>query len=1033
MAIPPLENRLTDMMADANSGQPTESASPLLPPTEAPTEATMEEPVQVAGLGNAFIKGAKVIQQAVKPVKQLAPTEAEKASAEAARQVVTDSAAKVQKESVPGAVQQIKKVIAPKKPAAAQPQPPQPLPPATPEEMQAAIQTVEEAATAGPKLADENVPGVFIVPADEKQTIQFLSGAETPAIGIDFNLNNIQAPEDIDKMIDATSQVFAKQIDAEKRGVLGDEALKDMAARLNIAPELLQARSGSTFNAEQLLAARHLLVKSADGLNQLSQKIKTMPVGTEDDKLLLEFRNSLATHAAIQMRLKAAQTETARALRSFRLPVDGSVGLSDPTQINNLLQEMGGRANLKNLANSYQQLTMDQQARFTEMAGGTKKKLGEIWQELYYASMLLSPAPVERAFFGNIVMTLARPFDTIYAGTVGKTLDKAVATPIFGSKTGDDVMASEAIIEMANFFTSLPNALKSGFQAFTTDSRVFKAGRDVDKQPDPAISAKLFADPESPTAQAVDFMGKAVRLWSRAMLAADEFSKAQLATMETRRLAAREALIAMDNGVDVNTALDGMAMQITSPDVRVMEKVNQAALEGTLQSDMGSFGNALQKIRNDLGPVGTVLAPFIKVVVNSQKNMLARTPVGQLALKEIREDYAAGGARRQMAMGKAAMGTSFMGLGYYLTLDGTITGAGPTDPARRKFLSETTGWQPFSIKTGEDENGRAVYRSYAGLEPIGGMLGMAATLAEIGAVYGKEDDDEWHDLLLYSTLLPFKYIGELPFMSSLSDFTTMIEEIKRDPKGDTANASASKFFGSLSQNMIGGVTPVPNPMAASLRLIENILDPQRRSVTPDPTLPTETKYFDFMFRNWLSKMPGFSSATDENGQPKLAVERNIYGQEITVGETGPMNLLLPFNQRVRDLDPIDTKILEIARARQKMPVNKPGKVVANIQLTDNEYSDMLLLMNLTEINGMTMKSAFANALVSPEFADQMNRGAYEGISNELSQIVSDYRDAAVARPDFADKYPDAARQIEINKELALQQYQRKKRDPLSID
>ncbi len=1017
MAIAPIENRLTDMMADANSGQPAEPQSTLLPPPEAP----MEEPVQVAGLGSVL----KVIKQSVKSADQLAPSAAEKAAAEAAQQTVTDAAIKVQKESVPGAVptavKEIKKAIAPKTPAAVQPQTPQPLPPATPEEMQAAIQTVELQA---PKLADENVPGVFIVPADEKQTIQFLSGADTPAIGIDFNLNNIQAPEDIDKMIDATSRVFADQIDVAKRGVLGDEALKDMAARLNIAPELLQARSGSTFNAEQLLAARHLLVKSSDGLNKLSERIKTMPAGTEDDKLLLEFRNSLATHAAIQMRLKAAQTETARALRSFRLPVDGSVGLSDPNQINILLQEMGGRANLKNLANSYQQLTMDQQARFTEMAGGTTKKLGEIWQELYYSSMLLSPAPIERAFFGNIVMTLARPFDTIFAATTGKAMDKVI-TPIFGSKTGDEVMASEAIIEIANFFTSLPNATRAAVQAFTTDSRVFKVGRDVDKLPDPAISAKLFADPESPTAQAVDFMGKAVRLWSRAMLAADEFSKAQLATMETRRLAAREALIAMDNGVDVNTALDGMAMQITSPDARVMDKVNTAALEGTLQSDMGSFGNALQKIRNDLGPVGTVLAPFIKVVINSHKQMLARTPVGQLALKEIREDIAAGGARRQMALGKASMGASFMGLGYYLTLDGMITGAGPTDPARRKFLSETTGWQPFSIKTGEDENGRAVYRSYAGLEPIGGMLGMAATLAEIGAVYGKEDDDEWHDLLLYSSLLPFKYIGELPFMSGLSNFVSMVEAVIRDPKGDTANSTAVKFFGGLSQNMVGGVTPVPMPGAASLRLIENILDPERRNVTPDPTQPAETKYFDFMFRSWLAKTPILSESQ--------AVARNIYGQEITVGETGPMNLLIPFNQRVRDLDAIDTKILEIARARQKMPVNKPGKVVANIQLTDAEESDMLLLMNLTLINGMPMKAAFANALVNPEFVDQMNRGAYEGIANELSSIVSDYRDKAVASPEFAAKYPDAASQIARNRELALQQYQRVKREPLSID
>jgi hypothetical protein len=292
-------------------------------------------------------------------------------------------------------------------------------------------------------------------------------------------------------------------------------------------------------------------------------------------------------------------------------------------------------------------------------------------------------------------------------------------------------------------------------------------------------------------------------------------------------------------------------------------------------------------------------------------------------------------------------------------------------------------------------------------------------------VYGKEDDDEWHDLLLYSTLLPFKYIGELPFLSSLSDFTTMIEHVKRDPKGDDANSAAVKFFGSMSQNFVGGVVPIPVPGAASLRLIENILDPQKRTVTPDPTLPAETKYFDFMFRSWLAKTPILS--------PEQAVSRNIYGEENTVGEVGPMNLLIPFNKRVRDLDPIDTKILEIARARQKMPVNKPSNVVANIKLSDSEESTMLLLMGVTLINGVTMKGAFAEALVDPVSVAQMKRGAYEGVSTKLSGIVSKYRDEAVESPAFAAKHPDAASQIKKNNILALEQFQRQKREPLAVD
>jgi len=168
MAIQPLESRLNDMIPDKDVGVPVESAPPLLA-----EETPVDESVQVAGLatsglGNIF----KVIKQGVKTVDQLAPNAAEKASGEAARKIVTDSAIKVQKESVPGVVQKIDKAIS-TKPAVVKPQEPQPLPLATTEEMQAAIKSVDEAVEQGPKLADENVPGVFIVPADEAQTIKF--------------------------------------------------------------------------------------------------------------------------------------------------------------------------------------------------------------------------------------------------------------------------------------------------------------------------------------------------------------------------------------------------------------------------------------------------------------------------------------------------------------------------------------------------------------------------------------------------------------------------------------------------------------------------------------------------------------------------------------------------------------------------------------------------------------------------------------------------------------------------------------------
>jgi hypothetical protein len=1019
MAIQGLEQRLDSLLP---KGEPTDE------PTEVdmanPMEQPQQEDVQVAGLGSgleALFETGRVIGKAITTPTKKVDTSMDDAAALASQKAVQDAAIAAEKKSIPGAVQAVKKAIKTKR-KKGEPVVEQPIAPATTEQIQEAIAKVDEVVEVVPPTYEETI-GV-IKTATPEQADKFLNGTDVPAIGIDFNFAKIQDPTDINRMIDATSKMVSAETDIAKRGVISDDVLNDMATRLNIAPDLLRLKTGETMNAEQLLAGRHLLVKSANHLNDLTTKIKAMPAGTEDDKLLLEFRNHLATHAAIQMKLKAAQTETARALRSFRLPVDGSAGLTDVNQINALIQEMGGRDNMKNLANAYSNLTLDQQARFVELAGTTSQQIGKVWKELHYFSIMSSPATTERALFGNLVLTAVRSIDTTFASTVGRAIDKGIVTPLFGSKSSDQIYGAEAVIEMITFFHSIPTGLKAGFQSFITDAPVYKVGRDVDKTPDPAISAKLFADPESPMATAVDYLGKAIRLVPRSMQAVDEFSKAMIAAMETKRLAARDALMSIQSGVDTEKALDGMALQISSPDARIVDKVNQAVLEGTLQSDLGSFGNALSKIRNEAGPVGTVLAPFIKSVINMQKQMLARTPVMQLALKEIRDDYAAGGARRQMAMGKASTGAAFMGYAYTLALNGDITGAGPSDPERRKFLTETTGWQPFSRKVGVDKNGKTIYQSYAGLEPIGGLVGVAATIAEIGSVYGADGDDDYQDLLVYSALMPFKYIGELPFMKGINDFTSMIEEANRNPKGDEANQAAIQFFGGMAGNFVGGVVPIPMPAGALLRQIENTIDPTKREVTPDPSLSPEERYFDFMFRKWLSKTP--------IGSEKIKPSRNLWGEEVKTGENSALYWIMPFNRTVGELDPVEAKILEIAKARQGMPLKKPERTIANIRLNDNEYSDLLLMMNNVVVEGQNFKGAIGKALNDPIHRKEMANGAYEGITSKLSNIQSEFKEAAVNNPGFAAEYPDLSAQIQKNKDLAIRKYKLPKRE-LSLD
>lgn len=1035
-----------DAKVDAMTQVEDDSTLPQWANEPSPTDAPIAEQQQTefeptAGLVDIIVKKVvtpgRIIKESIGPAKVptgLVDTPEQKAlieQGERMQQEITSRSIAAEKTKTEGAVQKTKKALGIKEKPSNQVVPARE---ATAEEFQAIIEkTKKDLLDAGESAVEgtivEGSNGVVIKSATKKQTQQFLDGLADEPTGIDYNFNYLQTTDDINRAIDSASKVFATETDVAKRGVLRDSALKDMAARLDIAPEILEARVGTIFPAEKLYAARHLLVSSATRLDELQKMVKDLPAGVENEKLYLNFANQLAIHGAISLRVKGAITESGRALRSMRLPVDGTVGLSDVNKISSILNEFGGKANLKSLASAYGDLTEIERQRFAELGGSAGDKFKGIWKELFYASQLLNVATVERVGFSALLSSMSRSGDTLFAGTVGKTVDKVFATPVFGSRTGDQVNASEAIIEMANFFSSIPSASKIAWKSFTSESTAYKSVNDIEKTPDAQITSKLFADSTTPVAQSVDFLGKMIRLGQRGIAASDEGAKAIVSVMEIRRQAARDAFAAIDNGMDADTALNGMAHQISNPDVRIMERVSQAGIDTALQTDLGKLGNAIQSLRNNIdfkyAPIGTMLVPYIKSVINMEKQILARTPLALLTPGAWTE-LMAGGARRQMALGKMSYGTAVMGYFSTLAMDGTCTGAGPTNPEYRKFLQETTGWQPFSCKVG------GKYRSYAGLEPIGGLIGIAATLAEVSSVYANTDNEaEFSDLVTYAALIPFKYVGELPFMQSMASFTKMLEDVKRDPTGVMASESASKFLGTIGQSFVGNIPIVPNPTASFLRQLENYIDPAKRNIMPDPSLPAEERYFDFAWRSFLAKTPIFSSAKDADGRDKIRPRRNFWGEVVESGQNDALHWVMPFNASEEKLDNLSKKVLEIAKARGKMPFSMPDRSIENIKLNDNEYSDLIEIMNNVQIDGRSMKAKMASIISDPDYATDMKNNRYEKVASLLSSTVSDYKKEAYKSPAFIGMYQDLSRQIINNETLRGLNAQREKRLPVT--
>jgi hypothetical protein len=1044
----PLSNRIGQMLGEQQDAPSDDALSQLMDSTADSIKPS--EGVQVASrlsligkIAESLSSTQKVVKQGLKSTGDLEKIAAENADEIAAIEKVNAEVAAKAEEAAVLEAEKVSKQAAAKKRKELRAQAKldqeqgkieptlEPEPPAMGEV--APLEKPVEVAPLKPKPTLDQAPldkPQILPKLDAEKIKSFMSGtlddAEAP---IDVNWANVKNPEDVDYIFRKTQELFEKETVAAKRGVITDQEADVLAKSLeenyNIPASLLKQQIGTTYNVEQMRVANAVVVSSARNIRKTMQQIQDLAAsGKTDEALLVDFVNQLTTHSAMQMNFKAAKSEAGRAFRAIRTFTD-EANIIDVNALSGHIAELGGAKNIQKMVKALKDLTPSQQAVFIQRAGGKMKIIGNAWKEVYQAALISSPASLERALYGNMLQSFMRPIDSAFAATTVKLVDipyKAARNSMFkqGTKEAEDyVVGAEAMIEMATFFTQIPRAFKVTAQTFAKGVPSYKAGTNPDVERLPAIGKHLFQNPNDPMASAVDFAGKVISLPYRGMMALDDGAKAVLSQQELRKLAARQAIMSIKNGANVEDSLLIMAKNIADPSEDVLAMVDKAAKDGTLQAELGNFGKFLTSTRSKLDesfaplPVGTLLAPFLKTVINAEKQLLSRTPVMNMALKEVRDELAAGGARRQLALGKVHAGAAMMGFSFWATTEGLLTGPGPTNPKLKQQMKETTGWQEFSIKWGD------TYYSYAGFEPIGGVLAVAATLAELGAVYGKDDDAEWDNLLLYATLIPFKYIGQLPFMEGLGNFVGAIEQLNRDPSSEEANKALNKFFGGYMKNMVGGVTPVPMPYSGLARQIERTMDPTINDVRVDPSLDSTAQLFDFGFRSWLAGTPAGSSG--------LAPRRNEWGEVIEAGEIGVAMWIFPFFKSREKMDAISQKIVDIGIKRGKPILPTTSRVINNIQLNDNEFSDLKLLMNQVTIDGKTYKQRVAEIVADK--AAEAESGQFAGMAQELSSANGAYKKEAWNSDQFMSKYPDAYTQIKKNEIRADMYYDKVKREP----
>lgn len=697
-----------------------------------------------------------------------------------------------------------------------------------------------------------------------------------------INFGRISQPDDVKKTIRDMASAFKGEIDEARRGVQSNTETQRLANLIGMTPEdLLVRRKGQPFNAEEALAARRLWNTSAEKLTQAAERASSPNAGAVD---LYNFRRMMAVHHAIQSEVIAARTETARALQSWAIPA-GSGGMEKARMVEQLLEQTGGSAVSQELARRIAALSAEG-APAGALANAVRVGWGATSMDMVRESFILGLLWSPSTHIVNSASNLTVALQQIYERAAGRMVGD-----VLGSAVDARIVDGEALAMTYGMISSFKDAFRLAGRAVVTG----ETGTSISKIDTPrqrAISSEAIARErglntieaqqftETATGRFVDFVGETVRVPGRLLGAEDEFFKTTAYRMESHAQALRKAT---QEGLTGPERFRRMAELVNEPSETMRISAVDAALYNTFQNRTGRFGEGLMKLRGDatggsFNPTFAIL-PFIKTPTNILRYAFERTPLAPL-VRQWRDDIAAGGARRDLALARMATGTAIISVALDFASSGLITGAGPKDAGKREALMRT-GWQPNSIYVG------GKYYSFNRADPMGMLLGFAGTVAE----KMKESD------------------------SAPEDFDSWEEIIGAGIATVSASVVDKTYFTGVAQviRAIEGAETGPNATA-------RWLDRQTGAMMPFTTLANTMKRFaDPVTREVNSPWDGIQSRIIGLSD-SLPPSRDLWGRERSTDEVygRTFDIISPAAVRARKESPIDDEMVALDMGQRRI-------------------------------------------------------------------------------------------------------------------
>jgi hypothetical protein len=812
-----------------------------------------------------------------------------------------------------------------------------------------------------------------------------------------FNLDMIQDEDGVKQFIEATARAYG----ADK---IEKISYKQMAEELSVSGydegfiariiDPLQATKASPQDAYKMQLA---LVDAGKRAFDLGEQVKAAKdIGELTPELTSSFMQAVALEGVLVKAVRGRQADIARTLGIFSQARQSSAQRG--AMLEAIMNETGGINSVHDFANKYTALSSSSaRANMAENGYGNTlrgnfNRMTDMTMSTFINGLLSLPTTHAKNIAGNTFFGGLQIPERALASAIGKTRN-------FMFKGGEEAISTDEIYAQAMGFLQ---GIREGGEIAV---RAAKSNTPTD--PFQKIEAtRLNREPfemdfgDSDTGKAISgalsYYGKFVTLPGRALMAEDEFFKAIGYRMELNALATRESekmyKALVGSGVDPDNAArqsaDFMASMLANPTADIQDAAMGVSRTVTFTRELEPALQGIQRAAQN--PLIKMFVPFIKTPTNIALEAITRTPGLNFASPRFWGDYNAGGIRRDQAIARVTLGGALIYSVAAGVFEGRVTGYGPMRLEDKKAL-EGTGWQQFSfvfdtkdvseemmarfeklttVSRGPDK----VYISYAGLEPVGTLLGIGATSGEYAQMTpGGEDLDK---LMMGGALGVYQYLSEQPMLQGVSEIQKVFTSGSKDGPTilyDLISASSKQ----MSQFVIGG-TPPFGIHSSFVAGIERIVDPERSSTLP-AEMSTKTGIIEPAVRGFYSAVQYYKSRNPLTSDSLPRALDPITGEVEMVGKGKLYEMFNPFKESSGKYN--QAKAVLVAYG---VPMYIPKKSIDGIQLSATQYNRWIELA--------TQDGALADQIAYLGESDAIQNLASQDLGKAqaiISKVISD--------------------------------------------